>query len=269
MTRVVVYAALMVVSIAGNHPSLPHLHHHGPPLRAPSPTNTAPPATVMTIASIYLPNWITYSVTTPSNNRLTQHIGLHRSCSNFRDPPCRPYPSEAQCEGDEAVFCRMWRSAGFIANFAVALHLVMVVVYIVLINGGKQRREGGWRLLAGLLAMIAMVEYAIVAVIVSSFPPYRARRSSWGNIKRRSTNRMRSPISMTTTTSSASPAGRSTPPGCSARLVLRFPPPALSPSRPPTTSCLRRAATTTSPTPTRSPCLRLLGGATRFFLRSV
>ncbi|KAL2107099.1 hypothetical protein VUR80DRAFT_5697 [Thermomyces stellatus] len=138
MTRVVVYAALMVVSIA---------------------------ATVMTIASIYLPNWITYSVTTPSNNRLTQHIGLHRSCSNFRDPPCRPYPSEAQCEGDEAVFCRMWRSAGFIANFAVALHLVMVVVYIVLINGGKQRREGGWRLLAGLLAMIAMVEYAIVAVI--------------------------------------------------------------------------------------------------------
>lgn len=125
----------------------------------------------MTITSISLPHWITYSVTTPSDNRLTQHIGLHRSCSNFRDSPCRPYPSEAQCEGDEAVFCHMWRSAGFIANLAAALHLVMVVVYILLLNGGKQRRESGWRLLAGLLAAIAVVEYAIVGVIVSSSRP--------------------------------------------------------------------------------------------------
>ncbi|SPN97448.1 uncharacterized protein DNG_00962 [Cephalotrichum gorgonifer] len=140
MTRVSVYAALLVVSIA---------------------------ATVMTITSITLPNWITYSVSTPTNSPLTQHIGLHRSCSNFRDPPCRPYPSEDQCagEGEEASFCRMWRSAGFLANFAVALHLVMIVVYAVLIGGGKQRREGGWHVLGGLLLGIAVVEFAIIGIV--------------------------------------------------------------------------------------------------------
>lgn len=143
MTRVAVYAALLVVSIA---------------------------TTVMTISSITLPHWITYSVSTPTNSPLTQHLGLHRSCSNFRDPPCRRYPTDEQCaQGPDgegvSYFCRMWRSAGFLANFAVALHLVMIVVYIVLINGGKQKRESGWRVLGGLLMGIAAVEYAIIGIV--------------------------------------------------------------------------------------------------------
>ena len=120
----------------------------------------------MTITSITLPNWITYTVSTPTDH-LTQNIGLHRSCSNFRDPPCRRYPTEQQCAGTEATFCRMWRSAGFLANFAVALHLVMVVVYAVLIGGGKRRRETGWGVLGGLLGGIAVVEFAIIGIIVS------------------------------------------------------------------------------------------------------
>lgn len=121
----------------------------------------------MTIVSITLPDWITYTVTTPATTPLTQHIGLHRSCSNFRDPPCRPYPTEQQCAGAEAAFCRLWRTAGFLANFAVALHLVMVVVYVVLLVGGKRKREGGWGILGGLLGGIAVVEFAIIGIIVS------------------------------------------------------------------------------------------------------
>lgn len=211
----------------------------------------------MTIVSISLPNWITYSVTTPSNTHLTQRIGLTRSCSNFRDPPCRPYPSEFQCEGDEAAFCRMWRSAGFLANFAAALHLVMIVVYIVLINGGKQRREGGWRALAGLLLSISAVEYAIIGVIVSSLLlrllPSQCHSSLRRPVKGKvglADNSAHSPTSTTTTTSSPSPAGPLTPLGSSALSAPRSPPPVQSPLSPPITFCPPRAATTTCLIPT-------------------
>lgn len=141
MTRVSVYAGLLVFSIA---------------------------ATILTIVSISLPRWVNYSVTTAKGDHILQTIGLHQSCSNLRDPPCQTFPTEEQCDAssdDKAHFCHLWRSAGFLANLAVALHLVMVVVYLFLVSGGKQRREQGWKVLAGLLGFVAVVEYVIIGIV--------------------------------------------------------------------------------------------------------
>jgi len=130
----------------------------------------------MTITSIILPRWVYYSVTTPKGDHILQTIGLHQSCSNLRDPPCQTFPTEEQCDpsaSDNARFCHLWRSAGFLANLAVALHLVMVVVYIFLIGGGKQRREFGWKVLAGFLTCVAVIEYVIIGIVVSLYQTNR------------------------------------------------------------------------------------------------
>lgn len=124
----------------------------------------------MTILSISLPRWVNYSVTTPTGDHIFQTIGLHRSCSNLRDPPCQTFPTDEQCDAasdDKGRFCHLWRSAGFLANLAVAVQLVTVVAYVFVVAGGKQKRDQGWKVLAGLLTTVGVVEYFIIGIVVS------------------------------------------------------------------------------------------------------
>lgn len=121
----------------------------------------------MVIASIWIPHWVTYSVTTAAGDTFEKHIGLHKSCSNLDDPPCRTYPYEELCQEGERYFCSMWRTVGFMASFAVILCLACLVSFLVIMGGGKYKRETGWPFVGAMLTLVAVVEFIIISIVVS------------------------------------------------------------------------------------------------------
>jgi hypothetical protein len=62
----------------------------------------------------------------------------------------------------------MWRSVGFMMSFAAVLELATIVAYLIIIAGGKQKRETGWRVLAFLLVLVGMVQCGAMAIVVCS-----------------------------------------------------------------------------------------------------
>ncbi|OLN93057.1 hypothetical protein CCHL11_07497 [Colletotrichum chlorophyti] len=139
MTRVSVYSAALVAFVA---------------------------ATAMIISSITIPHWVSYSVTTADGKEFSKHIGLHRVCSNVEDPPCKLFPTDELCSKDgERYFCSMWRSVGFLASFSTILHLASLVTFLVIMAGGKYKRETGWKILGGLLVLVALVEFTLMGIV--------------------------------------------------------------------------------------------------------
>jgi hypothetical protein len=63
----------------------------------------------------------------------------------------------------------MWRSVGFMMSFAAVLELVTIVAYLMVIAGGKQKRETGWRVLAFLLVLVGVVQCGAMAIVVCPF----------------------------------------------------------------------------------------------------
>ena len=55
---------------------------------------------------------------------------------------------------------------GFMMSFAAALELATLVAYVVVILGGKQMRETGWRILAFMLTLVGVVQCASMAIVV-------------------------------------------------------------------------------------------------------
>lgn len=82
------------------------------------------------------------------------------------DPACRPFPSDDDCRDDKA-FCSLWRTSGFLLSFATIVELATLVSFLVVLAGGKFKREGGWRLIGGLLLADAVVEFAGMGIVVS------------------------------------------------------------------------------------------------------
>lgn len=62
----------------------------------------------------------------------------------------------------------MWRSVGFLVSFAVVMEGVTLIAFLVVIAGGRQKREQGWKVLTGLLLLVGMVQCAGMALIVST-----------------------------------------------------------------------------------------------------
>ena len=60
----------------------------------------------------------------------------------------------------------MWRSVGFLMSFAVLLELATLVSYIIVILGGQQLRQYGWKVIVSLLAAIVLVQCSGMAIIV-------------------------------------------------------------------------------------------------------
>ncbi|KAG5658270.1 hypothetical protein KAF25_007221 [Fusarium avenaceum] len=138
MTRVLVYTAALAAFVA---------------------------ATVMIAVPIWLPNWVTYSVTSATGDTVERHIGLHKSCSTLDDPYCRDFPPRDLCEGGERYFCSMWRTVGFLASFTTLLCLGGLVTFIVIMCGGKYKRETGWPFAAGMLTLVSVVEFAAISIV--------------------------------------------------------------------------------------------------------
>ncbi|KAK4122297.1 hypothetical protein N657DRAFT_646985 [Parathielavia appendiculata] len=124
----------------------------------------------MTIISIISPNWVSYTVPAPTGGTVTDSIGLHRRCtSSPGNWKCTPFPDEARCEGDGRSLCSMWRTTGFLMSFATVAELATVVGFLVILAGGKVKRHGGgWRILGGMLAVVATAEFVGMAVVVRS-----------------------------------------------------------------------------------------------------
>ena len=64
-------------------------------------------------------------------------------------------------------------------SFAVVGEGVALIAYIVILGGGKQKRESGWKILCGILFLVGMIQCAGMALIVSfHLSDYRVRRKT-------------------------------------------------------------------------------------------
>lgn len=61
----------------------------------------------------------------------------------------------------------MWKTVGFMASFATILCLASLVSFIVILSGGKYKRETGWPFVGVMLTLVAAVEFAIISIVVS------------------------------------------------------------------------------------------------------
>ncbi|RCI12153.1 hypothetical protein L249_0964 [Ophiocordyceps polyrhachis-furcata BCC 54312] len=147
-------------------------------------------ATAMLVASIATPHWISYSVTTAKGDQIGKTIGLHKSCSNLdsppcheypsaemptqkllepRSPPCHEYPSAEMCENGARYFCSLWRTIGFMASLATILCLACLTCFLVVMRGGKYKRETGWPFVAGMLSVVSVVELVLISMVAYLF----------------------------------------------------------------------------------------------------
>lgn len=56
------------------------------------------------------------------------------------------------------------------ASFSVILSLACIVSFLVIMSGGKYKRETGWPFVGALLTLVAVVEIVIVSIVVCGFP---------------------------------------------------------------------------------------------------
>ncbi|KAL2160609.1 hypothetical protein VTH06DRAFT_1297 [Thermothelomyces fergusii] len=146
---------------------------------APPPSSFA--ATAMTMTSLVSPEWVTLTVPSPSGGAVTDSIGLHRRCSASSPSSaagggggggrtCAAFPERWRCEGDERAFCSMWRTTGFLMNLAVVAELAALAGFVVVLAGGRVKREGsGWKALGGMLAVVAAAEFLAMAIVAYAF----------------------------------------------------------------------------------------------------
>ena len=140
----------------------------------------------MTLTGIIIPRWISWDSETvrshppslrlhtptdtllpqPSGERIHYTYGLHRRCSSLTNK-CDSFPQQTDCQNGDRYFCSMWRSVGFLMSFAVVIEGMTLIAYVVILGGGKQKRETGWKILSGLHVLVGALECASMAIIVS------------------------------------------------------------------------------------------------------
>ncbi|KAK2609290.1 hypothetical protein QQS21_002225 [Conoideocrella luteorostrata] len=70
------------------------------------------------------------------------------------------------CEGTTGQwFCSVWKTVGFLATFSTILCLAGLVCFLVVIKGGKYRRETGWPLISGMLTLVALIQFAVLIAV--------------------------------------------------------------------------------------------------------
>ncbi|KIX94975.1 uncharacterized protein Z520_09285 [Fonsecaea multimorphosa CBS 102226] len=148
-------------------------------------------ASGMTIASIAIPDWISFDGSTNHGTSIRYSYGLHRRCSNTNLPPsnisyttasnwhCTQFPRYEDCRGDDRYFCSMWRSVGFLMSFAVVLEGMTLAAFAVLLVGGKQKREQGWGVLTILVALAAFVQAVGMALMAYLYENDERFFSGW------------------------------------------------------------------------------------------
>ena len=131
----------------------------------------------MTVASIVMPNWISYTTTSKSGDVVYERVGLHQVCT--ASGGCVPFPDEGRCDDGDLgrYFCAMWRTTGFIMSLATVMELVTVVGFAIVMAGGRMKRQSGWRVLCVMLGVVAALQLGAISAVVSC--PRRAASSRW------------------------------------------------------------------------------------------
>lgn len=131
-------------------------------------------ATALTFTAIALPNWISYTSPT-THDPIRVSYGLHKRCTNIPSGPaqlqtsgtrCTSFPQYEDCHGEDRYFCSIWRTTGFLMNFAVVLELASLVGFAVVILGGRGKREAGWQILSGVIGLVAAAQMIAMALVV-------------------------------------------------------------------------------------------------------
>jgi len=118
-------------------------------------------ATALTLTSINLPRWVRWQ--SDLTGEITYSYGLHKKCSTVTGT-CDPFPTVHDCDND-AAFCTMWKTTGFLMSFAVVIELATFIAFTVVILGGVQQRSYGWKIVCGLLGLASLVEAAGMSII--------------------------------------------------------------------------------------------------------
>lgn len=186
----------------------------------------------MTLTSIALPQWLTYSSPTdysPNPNRPSAPIkisyGLHKRCSSLSGT-CSDFPTFEDCHGsDERYFCSMWRTVGFLMSFSVVIEFATVVAFAVVLVGGRQYREIGWKMCVGMLSVVAASQCAGMAIVVSRRCPMSSPSVEGGCCSKEKiglTNYFRRPSSTTTIANSRSDTSLTLAGSCAQSPGLRW-----------------------------------------------
>ncbi|KAF2215799.1 hypothetical protein CERZMDRAFT_35154 [Cercospora zeae-maydis SCOH1-5] len=125
-------------------------------------------AVACTIASIALPNWVSYSSPVEGHDPIKISYGLHKRCSSVTGE-CTKFPQYDDCHGDDRSFCSIWRTVGFAMNFSVVLLLACAVAYVTILVGGRGTREVGWKILCPLLAVVALAQLVAMSLVAGVF----------------------------------------------------------------------------------------------------
>lgn len=51
-------------------------------------------------------------------------------------------------------------------SFAVVMEGMTLIAFLVVIVGGKQKRDSGWRIVSGLLLLVALIQCTAMALVV-------------------------------------------------------------------------------------------------------
>ena len=131
-----------------------------------------------TIASIVLPRWISWDMSTPSGVPVHYTYGLHSRCNSVTDA-CTYFPQDSDCHGEDRSFCSFWRTVGFLMSLAVVLEGMTLIAFVVMLSGGKQKRESGWRIVCAFLCIVGLVQCAAMAFMVSGRTEAPTRGITW------------------------------------------------------------------------------------------
>lgn len=55
-------------------------------------------------------------------------------------------------------------------SFAVVMEGMTLITFVIVIAGGKQKRESGWKILTGLLVFVASIQCTAMALVVGLLP---------------------------------------------------------------------------------------------------
>lgn len=135
----------------------------------------------MTLSAVLIPDWITWDTQTvctlplishpslthpqPYTKKIHYTYGLHSRCSSLANPQCTPFPEPTDCAGPDRTFCSLWRTAGFLMSFSVILELAGLVGFAVVLLGGKQARESGWKVVLPLVLVAAAAQVAGMGIV--------------------------------------------------------------------------------------------------------
>ncbi|CAK7234746.1 hypothetical protein SCUCBS95973_009039 [Sporothrix curviconia] len=143
----------------------------------------------MTIAANIVPNWLYYVMypTVPGSDPYWMSLGLHKSCtSDLPDPAvshasplfarsasasaagsCRSFPHrdwDCGTGAHQQMFCSVWRTIGFLMALALVAELVTLAGFVMVLAGGRMKRDFGWRVLVPLIEAVGVMQLVAMAL---------------------------------------------------------------------------------------------------------